>query len=172
MTNHLTLATRLLFFAVALAVIGVYFLPWLKLDGPAGAYSGAELIALAVSPQWQYFNSVNPLQAVVLVGAPLAMLLFAIVVISKYVRRKRTPFATVMMLAAGLALIFGTGELVDGRLTPFAGLLLAMLLAAVLLLHQGLISAQTELWERRKFQSIYRALGVITGAGARTWPTS
>lgn len=163
---------RLLFFAAALGVIGTYFLPWLKLDGPAGAYSGAELIALAVSPQWQYFNSVNPLQAVVLVGAPLAMLLFAIIVISKYVRRKRTPFATVMMLAAGLALIFGTGELVDGRLTPFAGLLLAMLLAAILLLHQGLISAQIELWERRKFQSIYRALGVITGAGARPWRTS
>ena len=47
-----------------------------------------------------------------------------------------------------------------------------MLLAAILLLHQGLISAQIELWERRKFQSIYRALGIITGAGARPWPTS
>lgn len=172
MSHYLTLAMRLLFFAAALAVIGAFFLPWLKLDGPGGAYSGAELIVLAVSPQWQYFNSVNPLQAVVLVGAPLAMLGFAIVVISKYVRRMRTPLATLLVLASGIALIFGTGELVDGRLTPFAGLLLAMLLAAVLLLHQGLISAQTELWERQRFPSIYRVLGVITGAGVRPWRNS
>ena len=172
MSHYLTLAMRLLFFAAVLGVIGTFFLPWLKLDGPSGAYSGAELIALVVSPQWQYFNSVNSVQAAVLVGAPLAMLGFAILVISKYVRRKRTPFAAVMMLAAGIALIFVTSELVDGNLTPFAGLLLAMVLAAVLLLHQGLISAQTELWERRKFQSVYRVLGVITGAGVRPWGTS
>ena len=51
MSSYLTLAMRLLFLAAALAILGAFFLPWLKLDGPAGAYSGAELIALAVSPQ-------------------------------------------------------------------------------------------------------------------------
>lgn len=172
MSSYLTLAMRLLFFVAALAILGAFFLPWLKLDGPAGAYSGAELIALAVSPQWQYLNSVNPLQAAVLVGAPAAMLLFTIVVISKYVRKRRTPLATLLALAAGIALVFGTDELVDGRLTPFAGFLLAMVLTAVLLLHQGLISVHTELWERQKFPSIYRALGIITGADILPWPTS
>ena len=172
MNSYLTLAMRLLFFAAALAILGAFFLPWLKLDGPAGAYSGAELIALAVSPQWQYLNSVNPLQAAVLVGAPAAMLLFTIVVISKYVRKRRTPLATLLALAAGFALVFGTDELVDGRLTPFAGFLLAMALTAVLLLHQGLISVHTELWERQKFPSIYRVLGIITGADIRPWRTS
>ena len=172
MSSYLTQGMRLLFFAAALAILGAFFLPWLKLDGPAGAYSGAELIALAVSPQWQYLNSVNPLQAAVLVGAPAAMLLFTIVVISKYVRKRRTPLATLLVLAAGIALVFGTDELVDGRLTPFAGFLLAMALTAVLLLHQGLISVHTELWERQKFPSIYRVLGVITGADIRPWRTS
>ena len=172
MSSYLTQGMRLLFLAAALAILGAFFLPWLKLDGPAGAYSGAELIALAVSPQWQYLTSVNQLQAAVLVGAPAAMLLFAIVAISKYVRKRRTPLAILLVLAAGFGLVFGTAELVDRRLTPSTGFLLAMLLAAVLLFHQGLISVHTELWERQKFPAVYRALGVITGAGIRPWRTA
>ena len=160
-----TVAMRLLSFSVALAVTGTFFLPWLKLDGLSEVYSGADLMVLSISPWRDYFFSVNPLETGLLIGTPMAMLLFTIIAISKYVQGKPTPIATTIVLASALALIFGTKELVASDIPPYPGLLLATVLAAILFLHQALILLQAKLWQKRKFPVIYRALGVVTGQG-------
>ena len=79
-----TFVMRLLGFAVTLAVIGTFFLPWLRLDGAAEARSGVALPTIAATPMVEYLFAVAPAQAGVLVGCPVVMFVFAVRVALAY----------------------------------------------------------------------------------------
>ena len=165
-----TFAVRLLAFVVTLAIIGAFFLPWVKLDGVQEIYSGAELTALAVSPMRDYIYQVAPIQTAVLIGCPPVMMLFATVVAVKYARRRTALLATAVVLACAVAIIYGARELVaDSEPNAYLGLSLIVVLTAVLLVHQGLIKVRTKLWKTRKAPVLYRALSVVTGSGRYRW---
>ena len=170
MENRLILGMRVLFFTAALGLMGTFFLPWLKLDGLSGVDSGATLMALVASPWAAYFFSVEPQQALVLMGAPVAMMAFTIFMLSRYARGKAAPFTTFMVLASALALLLGARGLIAGNLMPYLGLQLAIALSVLLLTHQLAMLAQSKIYQRKKFPKAYRVLSIATGR--RPWRMS
>lgn len=158
-----TFAVRLLAFALSLAIIGAFFLPWVRLDGSREIYSGTQLAALLVSPLRDYIFAVAPMQTYVLLGGPVAMLLFAAIVVSKYAQRRTAILSTVAVLAAAIAVGYGTLDLVAGWSW---GLALIVALSVVLLLHQLLIKSRSKL---RRSSSLYTILSVATGSGRYRW---
>lgn len=162
-----TFAMRLAAFAVALGTVGAFFLPWVRLDGVSRASSGAELVALVASPTAGYLFEVSALQAVVLIGGPVLLLVAAVVVMAKYGQRKTAPLATTIVVALALALAHGTPDLTVGR--PHLGLSIVTVLSIVLLLHQVLIRLCADLYARNKLPFLYRVLSVATGSGYQRW---
>lgn len=169
MEGRLILGVRVLFFVMALSLMGAFFLPWLRLDGLERTDSGVTLMALAASLWATYFFSVEPLKAAVLMGAPAAMMVFAIFMVSKYARGRATPFATIMVLASALALVMGARGLVASGSTPGVGLQLAITLSILLTTHQLAMLAQARLYRMRQFPKAYRVLSIATGR--RPWRT-
>lgn len=162
-----TFAARLLTFALSLAVIGAFFLPWVRLDGSREIYSGVQLAALAVSPIREYISAVAPTQTAVLLGGPLAMLLFAAIVATRYARRRTAILPTAAVLASAIAVSYGTTDLVaDGSLGASRGLTLIAALSVVLLVHQLLIKSRSKL---KRSSSLYKILSVATGSGRYRW---
>ena len=160
-----TFAVRLAAFAVALAVIGTLFLPWAELDGADGR-TGAALPVLAFTPMGEYLFAVAPVQTGVLIGCPVAVALFATVVASAYARRRTAIRATVIVLVAANAIVYGTGDIV---VSTGSGLSLVIVLSAALLVHQLLIKLRTKLFKDRRLPSLYRGLSVLTGSGRYRW---
>jgi len=158
---------RLAAVAVALGIVGAFFLPWMRLDGVSRASSGAELFALVASPTAGYLFAVSALQAVILIGGPVLLLAAAVLVMAKYGQRKTAPLATCIVVALALALTHGTPDLTVGR--PHLGLSLVTVLSIVLLVHQVLIRLCTDLYARNRLLSLYRALSVATGSGYHRW---
>ena len=163
MENRLILGMRILFFAAALGLLGTFFLPWLKLDGLTGIDSGVTLMALVVSPLAAYFFSIEPLQATLIMGAPLAMMVFAIFTVSKYARGKAALFSTFMVLASALALVLGAQDLIANDLMPYSGLQLTIVLSVLLVTHQLAMLVQAKLYQKKKFPKAYRVLSIATG---------
>lgn len=165
-----TFSMRLAYFAVTLVVIGAFFLPWIRLDGENQARSGAELTTLIVSPTFDYLSAVSPIQTGVLIGCPTLAILAAIMVMTKYARRKTAIFSTVVVLASAIAIIYATPELTTSEEPRvYSGLSLVIVLSVVLLLHQSLIKLRTKLLSNRRFPIMYRVLSIVTGSGLYRW---
>ena len=160
-----TFAVRLAAFTVTLAIIGALFLPWVELDG-AGGHTGAALPVLAFTPMGEYFFAVAPVQAGVVIGAPVVVVLFAIIVAYAYAKRRTAIWATVIVLVAANVVVYSTGDIVMS--TGF-GLVLVVGLSAALLAHQLLIKLRTKLFEDRRLPSFWRGLSVLTGSGRYRW---
>ena len=162
-----TFLSRLVAFAVTLVIIGAFFLPWVRLDGALQAQSGAELTATIVSPTIKYLFAVSPVQTVALIVCPVVTILFALRIVVKYARRKTAPFATLVVLAASIAIIYAASDLVAS--SAHIGLSLVVVLSVVLLVHQVLIKLRSILWEHRRLPSAYRVLSIVTGSGTYRW---
>ena len=166
----LTLLMRLITFAIALMLGGAFFLPWLRLDGENEARSGAELVALIISPSIEYLYAISPVQTGVLIGCPALIVLATILVMVKYSRRKTVIFATFVVLASAIAIIYATPDItVNEGPRIYIGLTGIIDLSAILLFHQGLIKLRTRLYHGRRLPTVYRVLGVITGSGYYGW---
>ena len=165
-----TFTMRLVAFAATLVIMGAFFLPWARLDGMSEASSGAELVALVVSPTVNYLFAVSTLQAVVLVGCPVLLILSATMVMAKYARRKTAPFATCLVFATSVSVIYGAPDLTaSNEVGAYVGLSLIVALSAVLLIHQALIKLRGTLLHRRKLPTVYQVLSVLTGSGHYRW---
>ena len=165
-----TFTMRLVAFAATLAIMGAFFLPWTRLDGMRQASSGAELVALVVSPTVNYLFAVSTLQAVVLVGCPALLILSATIVMAKYARRKTAPFATCLVFASSVSVIYGAPDLTaSNEMGAYAGSSLIVVLSAALLIHQALIKLRGNLYHRRRLPTVYQALSVLTGSGLYRW---
>ena len=161
-----TFAMRLVAFAVSLAIMGAFLLPWVKLDGESDVRTGTGLMTLAISPARDYLTMVAPIQTVVLIACPVAMLIFAIILAAKYAQRKTALFATAAILASAIAIIYGARGLIDGSgFNAEVGLSLIVILSALLLVHQALIKIRARLRIKRKLPAVQRALFIITGSG-------
>ena len=165
-----TFAMRLIAFAATLAVMGAFFLPWTRLDGMSQAISGAELVALVVSPTASYLFAVSTFQAAVLVGSPVLLIVSAAVVMAKYARRRTAPFATCLVFASSVSVIYGAPDLTaSDEMGVYVGLSLTVVLSAALLIHQALIKLREHLYHRRRLPTVYQALSVLTGSGLYRW---
>ena len=165
-----TFLVRLAAFAVTLLLTAAFFLPWVRLDGASDAHSGAELLAIIVSPTLTYLFAVSPVQAGVLIGCPAAVIVFAINVVTKYAQRKTAPLATAAILASSLSVVYAAPDLVavNGSRIHY-GILLVVVLSAALLIHQALIKLRMRLLRSRKFPAVHRALSIATGSGSYRW---
>ena len=165
-----TFAMRLVAFAATLAIMGAFFLPWTRLDGMSQASSGAELVALVASPTINYLFAVSTIQAVVLVGCPALLILSATMVMAKYARRKTAPFATCLVFASSVSVIYGAPDLTaSSEMGAYVGLSLIVVLSAALLIHQALIKLRGNLYHRRRLPTVYQSLSVLTGSGLYRW---
>ena len=165
-----TFAMRLIAFAATLAIMGAFFLPWTRLDGMSQASSGAELVALVVSPTVNYLFAVSTLQAAVLVGCPILLIVSATIVMAKYARGKTAPFATCLVFASSVSAIYGAPDLTArNEVGAYIGLSLIVVISAALLIHQALIKLQGNLYHRRRLPIVYQALSVLTGSGYYRW---
>ena len=165
-----TFAMHLIAFAATVAIMGAFFLPWTRLDGMSQASSGAELVALVVSPTVSYLFTVSTLQASVLVGGPALLIVSASVVMAKYARRKTSPFATCLVFASSVSIIYGAPDLTaSNEIGAYVGLSLIVALSAALLIHQALIKLRENLYHRRRLPTVYQALSVLTGSGFYRW---
>ena len=164
-----TFLVRLAAFAATLLLIGAFFLPWVRLDGASEAHSGAELLAIVVSPTLTYLFAVSPVQASVLIACPAAVIVFAVNVMTKYAQRKTAPFATAAILASSLAVVYAAPDLVAVNGSIHFGLLLVVVLSALLLTHQALIKLRMRLLHSRKLPTVHRTLSIATGSGPYRW---
>lgn len=165
-----TFAIRLLTFVFVLTIFGAVFLPWVQLGVGRDVLSGAELTAIGASPLREFLFAVAPIQTFVLIGCPLAIAIFAVSVAVKYAQRRTALFATIVMLASSIALIFGTQNLIAGNATNAGlGIWLIVTLSSVLLVQQLLIKLRTKLLQKRRFPAVCRALTVFTGSGHYRW---
>ncbi len=161
--EYTTFGARLFTFALSLALLGVFFLPWIRVDGMSEASSGAELIALAFSPTFEYLFSVSQTQAGILVGSPALMLLSTIVLSTKYRRRSASPISICAILVSAVLLILATPDLTESGDGAYSGLIITIAVSSFLLIHQVLIKVG------RKAYVKYRFLPVVTGQGFYRW---
>ena len=169
--EYITLGVRVMTFALALGVLGAFWLPWVLIDGIRDASSGTDLLAVVASPSLlKYLYSASPLSAGFLIGCPIGIMVFGIVVAAKYVQRRTAIFATLAVLVFSVALPYGaSGLLANGDPSFRFGLAWIMASAAVLVVQQALIKVSTKLRTRRKLPSMYRALAIATGSGFYRW---
>ena len=160
----MTKGVRVVYFVIAMAMAGAFFLPWATLDGVNEPYSGAELAATALSPAREYFFAVSPIQAVMLIACPVVAVLFSIRIAAKQVVSETAPVATILVLAAPIVFVYGVTDLVSNGSPMFHfGLLLTIVLSAVLLMQYLLFRIQQILLAKRKLPSVYRILSLVTG---------
>ena len=168
-----TFTMRLVAFGASLAIIGAFFLPWVRIDGTSHASSGAELVTLGLSPTINYLWVVSPLQTGILLGCPAILILSALSVVARYGRRKTSPLATCVVFASSSLVLYGVPDLAASNEagTPI-GLLLSIFLSVALLIHQTLIWLCERLRNGRRLHTVYQALAVITGSGYYRWHDS
>jgi len=165
-----TLSVRLFSFAASLGILGCFWLPWVHIDGTGESSTGAELIALTAAPSLEYVWVASPVSAGVLIGGPVAIFLFGLLIASRYAQRQTAIFSTLVVLAVVVGLPQVARSLLSGGDPGYgAGLVLIIVLAGLLLAQQLLIKATTVLRIRRKFPALYRTLTVATGAGPHRW---
>lgn len=161
-----TVLIRIAFFAATLAMAGAYFLPWAELDGLAESQSGAELTTLVISPTAQYLFAVNSLQTILLIGCPIAALLFSLLIVVNYAKGETHLFPAMVVLLVSIVFQTFTPNIVASDGTQFGfGNLLSIILSAVLLMHHLVIRLHTKLYQKRKYPSVFRRLYFLTGSG-------
>lgn len=165
-----TLGARILFFLLALGILGGFWLPWVQIDGMKEPSTGVQLMALAVTPTLDYLRSASPISAVSLIGGPLGISLLGLWVVVKYAQRRTAiiPTIAVLVVAVGIPQS-ASGLLVQGIAGYGIGLQLIIVAGWLLLAHQSLIKVSTALRTRRKFPVLYRTLAVVTGSGYYRW---
>ena len=161
-----TLIVRLMAFAVTLVPLVAMMQPWVILDGIEEPVSGIDAIALLVPPMSEYLYAVSPLQAALVTLGPIVVALLAVIISDNYRRRKSVFWAPPVMLAVAAGITYGATDLVTGT---EQGLPIVMAVSALLTLHQVAIRVQVGLQRRLKMPVVYRALGVVTGAGHYRW---
>ena len=165
-----TLLMRFVVFAATLALIGAFFLPWVRLDGMNQVSSGAELVAIAVSPTVNYLFTVSTLQSAILVGCPALLIVSATIVMAKYGRRKTALFATCVVFASAMAIIYGAPDLTaSNESRAYVGLSMIVVLSVALLIHQILIKLRSKLYYMQRLPAVYQVLSVVTGSGYYRW---
>ena len=165
-----TFAMRLVAFAATMSIIGAFFLPWVRLDGMSQASSGAELVAMVVSPTVNYLFAVSAFQSGVLLGCPALLIVSALFVMARYGRRKTAPLATCVVFASSTSIIYGAPDLTaSNEPGAYLGLSLIVVLSAALLIHQALIKLCGKLYHGRRLPTVYQALTVLTGSGYYRW---
>ncbi len=158
-----TSVARLFWLAVALAVMGAWFLPWIRLDGESQGSSGAGLVVIVVSPAVEYLFEVSQLQTAILIGGS-ALFIVSATMMMKYVRWTTAPVATCLALGSSLGVVYGAPDLTTK--SEF-GVLLTVVLASVLITHHVLIQVQRTLYRLHKLPMVYQSLAVLTGTGRR-----
>lgn len=161
-----TLVVRLMAFAVTLVPLVAMMQPWVILDGIEEPVSAIDAIALLVPPMSEYLFAVSPLQAALVTLGPIVVALLAIIISDNYRRRKSIFWAPPAMLVVALGIAYGATDLVTGT---EQGLTVVMGISVLLTLHQIAIRIQVVLQRKLKMPTIYRALGVATGAGHYRW---
>ena len=171
--EYVTLGIRVITFALALGILGAFWLPWVSVDGMNQASRGIDLIAMLASPQARYLTAASPISASFLLAFPIGVLGFGIWVAVQYARRRAAIPATVVLLALAAGLPYSaSGLLTHGDPSFRTGLAWIVATSAVLLFQQVLIKVSTMLRTRQKFPSVYRTLAVITGSGFYRWRES
>lgn len=182
--ERITLVARLAAFAIALSVVGAFFLPWVRIDGIPGTASGADLVGILLSlrldkldepssgaefiaqvgsPTVDYLFAVSQLQAGILVGGPILAIVSALRVVGRYQQRRKAVLATCILLVSSLSVMLGTRDLTAG---VSVGLTLTVTLSAVLLIHQALITVAIRFyWKTRLRQTLL----AFTGGGSYRW---
>ena len=161
-----TLTVRLMAFVATLIPLVAMMQPWVTLDGTEEPLSGIDAIALLVPPMSEYLYTVSPLQAAVVTLGPVVLALLAVIISDNYRRRKSVFWAPPAMLAMAMAITYGATDLVAGT---ERGLTIVMAASALLTLHQVAIRVQVGLQRKLKMPAVYRALGIVTGAGYYRW---
>ena len=163
-----TLTVRLIFFGLTLAPLGAFLLPWITLDGTWDTHTGISTIALFASPLRTYLFEVSLAQAAILATGPVLIVLLATFTSYRYHRRKSIcwAWAPLTMLAAAIAVSYATADLVHAT---HSGLVVVMVVAVLLTLHQAAIRAQVSLRRRARMPSIYHGLAIATGNGYYRW---
>ena len=78
------------------------------------------------------------------------MIVSASVVMAKYARRKTSPFATCLVFASSVSVIYGAPDLTaSNEIGAYVGLSLIVALSAALLIHQALIKLRGNLYHRQ-----------------------
>ena len=157
-----TLAARIIFFALTLAPLGALLMPWVTLDGTGKVHTGIETISLPASAISAYLYDVNPLQAAILIVGTAMVALLAMLTTYYYQRRRSIYWTPPAILALTIAVAFGTGDLVNAT---HGGLSLAMAVAVLLILHQTVIRVRVFLSHKGKLPKVRRALSVAAGIG-------
>ena len=114
----------------------------------------------------EYLYAVSSPQAVLLMVGPILVALLAIITCYNYRRRRSIYWAPPAMLALAAAIAFGASDLVTA-IEP--GLVIVMVVAALLTLHQITIRVQVVLRRNMKMPAVYRTLAVATGMGHYRW---
>ena len=114
MRRTVTIAVRLVAFAVAMAPLAALFMPWITLDGNQRSYTGVTSVALLVSPIREYLYAVDPVRAAIVTLSPLLIVLLSIVTSSYYYKRRAILWAPPAILAVALAVIYMTADLTNG----------------------------------------------------------
>ena len=165
-----TLGVRVLSFVMSLGILGYFWLPWVQIDGMRESSTGTQLMVLVGTPSLDYLWVASPISAGALIGGPVVILLFGLLVASRYAQRRTAIFSTVVVLvvAVGLPQV-AKGLLLGGEPRYEAGLMLIIVMAGLLLVQQLLIKAATVLRTKGKFSALYRTLTVATGSGQHLW---
>ena len=155
-----TIAVRLVAFAVAMAPLAALFMPWITLDGNQRSYTGVTSVALLVSPIREYLYAVDPVQAAIVTLSPLLIVLLSVVTSSYYYKRRAILWAPPAILAVALAVIYMTADLTNGL---HLGPRFVAAVAILLTLHQGAIRLQVATRRNRKLSWASGPLAVATG---------
>ncbi len=159
-----TVAVRQLTILMALGLLASFWLPWVHLDGQQTPSTGIGLVATLGAPSWDYMMSVSLASAGALIGGPVVIGLFGIIVLARYARRRTAIFSTVVLAGVSIGLPFGaSGLLAYSMPASLIGLRLIAGLAVLLLLHQVLIKVYFQLHSKHKFQRLQQALATATG---------
>ena len=77
-----TVAVRQLTILMALGLLASFWLPWVHLDGQQTPSTGIGLVATLGAPSWDYMMSVSLASAGALIGGPVVIGLFGIIVLA------------------------------------------------------------------------------------------
>ena len=169
--EYITFGMRLVTFALTLALMGAFFLPWVRLDGESEARSGVETIALIMSPTFDYLVLVSQERTLALVSIPVLMLVATLVIMCKYVNRRPALVATFLVLVGACSLPYAAQDLMyNGNPQLGIGLQAIAALSVLLLVQQILIRVATILGSKQKLPGLHRTLRTATGSGTYQIP--
>ena len=161
-TEAVTIAVRLIAFAVTMFPVAVMFLPWVTLDGGSRARSGIACITLLVSPIRDYLYQVDTVQAAILTLGPALIVLLSIATGNYYYQRNSVFWSPLAMLAVALAIIFMTNNLVS---VLHEGPRSVAAVATLLIVHQIAIRMQVVSRRNRRLAWLSKPLAIATGIG-------